>query len=253
MRIGIGITTYNRADYFKDCIESVIEHLAPHVDFVFVYNDGSKRKDYEPVYSTLPDKIHVEHKNKNRGVAHAKNWLLKRMMREGADVMFLLEDDLIIKHPKALFEYLKVMKETGIQHLLFAHHGPMNKGQAIWSDPNGIELYPHCVGAWCMYTRESLEEVGYFDETFKNAWEHVEHTHRLSKAGYTEEWGYFPDVKGSENWISEQPESIDNSSIRKSKDWAVNSIKGLVYWQQKDPDNFPMYATLNAIRSKYGL
>lgn len=252
MRIGIGITTYKRPDYFKDCIESVQQHLLPHVDHVYVYNDGSKKDDYSPIYKTLDKKVHIEHKNKNRGVAHAKNWLLRRMVKDGCDYIFLLEDDLIIKHPKAMFEYIKVAEETGIGHLMFAHHGPMNKDKRIWRDPNGIELYPHCVGAWCMYTKEALEEVGYLDETFINAWEHVEHTHRLSLAGYTEEWGYFADVKGSDKWIDEQPESIENSSIRKSKKWATNSIKGLVYWQQKDPENFPMYPTLNALREKYG-
>src|SRR5690606_16684073 len=135
--------------------------------------------------------VHIEHKNKNRGVAHAKNWLMRKLLREGCDYIFLLEDDLIIKSPKAVFGYIKVAEETGISHLMFAHHGPMNKGKAIHSDPNGIELFPHCVGAWCFYTREALEDVGLMDEIFKNAWEHVEHTHRLSVAGYTEEFPYF--------------------------------------------------------------
>lgn len=220
---------------------------------MYVYNDGSKRKDYEQVYATLPKTIQVEHKNKNQGVAHAKNWLLRRMMRDGADYMFLLEDDLIIKDPKAVFGYIKVSEETGIQHLMYAHHGPMNKNALLWSDDNGIELYPHCVGAWCMYTAEALEEVGLHDENFTNAYEHVELTHRLSLAGYTETWPYFADAKGSASWITEQPESIENSSIRKSKDWALNSIKALYYWQNKDPENFPFYEMLKQLKEKYGV
>lgn len=253
MRIGLGITTYNRPDYFKDAIESVKKHLLPHLDYVFVYNDGSKRDGYTPIYKhLLAEKIVIEHKNKNRGVAHAKNWLLRRMMKEGCDYIFLMEDDLIIQHPKALFGYIKVAKDTGIGHLMYAHHGPMNKDMRIWSDPNGIELYPHCVGAWTFYTREAIDEVGYLDENFHNAYEHVEHTHRLSLAGFTEEWPYFADVKNSHKWIAEQPESIEQSSIRKSKDWAINSIKALYYWQKKDPENFPMYEVLEHLHKNYG-
>lgn len=248
MRVGIGITTFKRPDYFRDCVESVAKHLLPLVDEVYVYNDGSKLKDYKPIYDTLDKRIKIEHKNKNRGVAHAKNWLLRKLM-EDCDYIFLLEDDLIITHPKAVFGYIKVAKETGIQHLLFAHHGPMNKGQRIWSDPNGIELYPNCVGAWCMYTKESLEKAGLMDENFHNAWEHVEHTFRLSKAGYTEEFPYFPDVKGSDKWITEQPEAIENSSIRKTKDWAIKRYAGLKYWQAKDPD-FPFNGLVKAMEQQ---
>jgi GT2 family glycosyltransferase len=249
--IGIGITTYKRPDYFKDCIESVEKHLLPHVDFVFVYNDGSDKASYTPIYDKIDKRVHIEHKNKNRGVAHAKNWLLRRMVKEGCDYIFLLEDDLIIKSPKAVFEYIKVSKDTGIGHLMFAHHGPMNKDRLIHSDPNGIELYPHCVGAWTFYTREALENVGYMDENFINAYEHVEHSHRMSIAGYTEEWPYFADVRGSADWITEQPEAIENSSISKSKKWALNSIKALYYWRSKDPRNFPLQEAINVLEDKY--
>lgn len=236
--IGIGITTYNRPDYFKDCIESVTKHLLPLVDHVVVYNDGS-RVDYKEVYKDVDKRIHIEHKNKNRGVAHAKNWLMRKLLREGCDYIFLLEDDLIIKDPKAVFGYIKVADKTGISHLMFAHHGPMNKGKRIHSDPNGIELFPHCVGAWCFYTREALEAVGFMDESFKNAWEHVEHTYRLSLAGYTEEFPYFADVKGSDKWIAEQPGAIEKSSIRKDPAWAIQTYLGLRYWKMKDPLHFP--------------
>lgn len=242
--IGIGITTYNRPDYFKDCIESVTKHLLPLVDHVAVYNDGS-RVDYKDAYKDVDKRIHIEHKNKNRGVAHAKNWLMRKLLREGCDYIFLLEDDLIIKDPKAVFGYIKVAEDTGISHLMFAHHGEMNKGSLIHSDPNGIELYPNCVGAWCFYTREALEDVGLMDTNFTNAWEHVEHTHRLSLAGHTEEFPYFADVKDSDKWITEQPGSIDNSSIRKGAEWSAQMYFGLLYWKRKDPKNFPFNALLN--------
>lgn len=253
MKIGVGIATYNRPDYFKDCVESVVKHLLPHVDVVAVYNDGSKRKQYEGIYKAIPSSIHVEHKNKNKGVAHAKNWLLRKLMREGCDYLFLLEDDLIIKSPKAVYGYIKIAEDTGIGHLNFAHHGPMNKDRVIHSDDNGIELYPNLVGAWSMYTRESIEKVGYMDENFHNAYEHVEHTHRMAKEGFTEEWGYFADVKDSNDWIEEQPNAIENSSIRKSPAWAYGTIKALLYWRGKDPKNFPMKLELEHLMKQAGI
>lgn len=248
--IGLGITTYNRPDYFSKCINSVIDNLLLIVDEIVVYNDGSK-EDYQAIYDRLPNKIRVEHCKENKGVARAKNWCLDQL--KDCDFIFLLEDDILIKSPKAVTEYVKVSQKTGIGHLMFAHHGPMNVENLLWSDPNGIELYRHCVGAWTMFTKEVLEKVGYLDENFKNAYEHVEHTFRIAQAGKTTDWPYFADVKGSNNWLGEQPNSIKNSAIRKDRKWAVSVIGGLIYWRNKDPENFPLYEELEHLKRQAGM
>lgn len=232
--IGVGITTYNRPGYLKQCLRAV-KRLP--VDVIWVYDDASTEK-YE-----VEGNYHRA--NKNGGVAKAKNWLLKKLMDEGCDYIFLCEDDIIPMHPKAVTQYIKKSNQSGIEHFMFAHHGPVGK-EKFAGTINGVDLFSGCVGAWCFYTRRVIEEVGYFDEKFINAWEHIEHTKRIADAGYTTPWGIFPDVHGSKKWIRDIPNSIDNSSIKQRKDWMANNINGLIYWRQKDP-TFPLQHILDGL------
>lgn len=239
MKVGLGITTYNRPDYLDKCLEGVKSHLQDVIDSCYLYNDGSikGKTEYKQIYKTLPKKIKYKHSIKNMGVGHAKNYLLKRMMDDGCDYMFLLEDDIVPQSPKAITEYIRLSDESGIEHFLFAHHGTENIGKLCLSE-KGVELYTACIGAYCMYTRQVIEKVGYFDENFKNAFEHVEHTFRISRAGFTTPFPTYPDVENSQDYLKEISGSIGNSSIRVRSDWLINIIQALSYWQEKDKD-FP--------------
>ena len=83
------------------------------------------------------------------------------------------------------------------------------------------------------------------DEKFINAWEHVELSWRIFKH-HNLQYGYYPDVLGSEMWLKEIPGSIDNSSIgqQDNPDRLKVIIDGLEYWKTKDP-NFPAQHNLD--------
>lgn len=246
MKIGLGITTYERPEYLKKCLEGVVGHLLPELNSCYLYNDGSKDPEYEKVYRKMPANIKVCHAAKNRGVAHAKNWLLRHMMDDGCDYMFLAEDDIVPLSPKAVTEYVRLSEKSGIEHMMFAHHGEANKDKRMLRK-NGIDLYRNPIGAWCMYTKCVIEEVGYFDENFINAWEHVEHSWRIAKAGYTPHWGAsVVDLSKSKQYLKEIPGSIEGSSIRPRSDWMANNINGLIYWRNKDRD-FPLQHILDGL------
>jgi len=245
MKIGLGITTYERPEYLKQCLEGVIKHLLPEVDVCYLYNDGSKNTAYELIYRKLPSKINYCYAQKNRGVAHAKNWLLRHMMDDGCDYMFLLEDDIVPQSPKAITEYIRKSDESGIEHMMFAHHGIANVGK-LYLREKGVDLYTACIGAYAFYTARVIREVGYFDGNFINAWEHIEHTFRVQKAGLTTPYPTYPDLTDSKKYLKEISNSIEGSSIRPRKDWTLNIVKGLLYWRDKDPD-FPYVEKLNSL------
>ena len=77
MKIGLGVTTYNRPDYLKQCLEG-IKNVKDEVDTIWVYNDASTKK-YDVDF---PDYVQYYKAKKNKGVATAKNWLLKQMIKE---------------------------------------------------------------------------------------------------------------------------------------------------------------------------
>jgi len=253
MKIGLGIVTYQRPDYFKQCVEAIAKHALDTVDVCFAYNDGSKigAKEYRKICKTLDPRIKYRYMPENKGVGAAKNYLLRRMMQAGCDYMFLIEDDILIKSSKAITEYIRLSELSGIEHFLFAHHGPANEGMLFLRE-KGVDLYTACVGAYCMYTRNVIEKVGYFDEEFINAMEHVEHTFRIARAGYSTPIPTFPDISRSNEWLMEIPGSIDNSSIKPRDDWMPNVIVALEHWQEKDKD-FPYSDKLKSIKEELGL
>jgi GT2 family glycosyltransferase len=249
MKVGVGIVTYNRPDYLKQCIAGVKKNLLDVADVILLYNDGSNKgfKEYQSIYKTLPEKIVYKHAKKNKGVATAKNWLLKKMYDAGCDYMFILEDDIVIDSPKAVTEYIKKSDESGIEHFQFVHHGDANKRKKVMTT-KGVDLYRNPVGAWCLYTKKVLEVVGLFDPVYMNAWEHVEHSWLIANAGYTPPWGASVcDLSNSKKYMHEIPGSIDNSSIRPRKDFLANSINGLIRWKQKYPRQFPLEHILSGL------
>lgn len=241
MKVGLGITTYNRPDYLSQCLKGVKKHLVGVTDTIWCYNDGSST----PYDVDFPDEVKYYKAKKNKGVAVAKNWLLRQLIKEGCDYIFLLEDDIVPQSPKAITEYIRLSKKSGIEHFLFAHHGTGNVGK-LYLRKNGVDLYTACIGAYCMYTARVINRVGYMDENFKNAFEHVEHTFRIAKAGYTTPFPTYPDVAKSKEYLAEIPDSINNSSIRVRKDWLPNVYIALLHWRDKDPD-FPFKEKLESL------
>lgn len=233
-KIGVGVVTYNRADYFKVAIDSVLKHL-DMVDEIVVVDDGSTSPEYDKILKALPARVHVI-RQKNAGVGPAKNACFKYLLGQGCDFLFIMEDDLVIKDRMAVVGYLAAHKMTNFPHLLFSYHGDNRQMKPVYNqDSHPLAFWPNCVGAWCFYTREVLERVGLMDENFHNAYEHVEHSWRIFKGQV--DYGGWPDVWGSYRWVDEQPQAIANSSIRTDDEaWRNNIRNALAYWRSKDPN-----------------
>lgn len=250
-KIGLGITTYNRPEYLEQSLEGVKKNLLGVVDSIRIYNDGSDKKHkeaYKKIYAGLPKEISFKHSNKNQGVAKAKNSLVIQLLNDGCDYIFLLEDDIIIDSPKAVTEYVRLSKLSGIEHFQFAHHGEANVGM-LYKSEKGIDCYTAAVGAYCMYTRNAFKLIGLFDENMFNAMEHVEHSHRMQLVGLTTPYPLLPDLTKSKEYMHEIPGSIDGSSIRPRDDWQYNVLKALLYWKEKSP-NFPLDKLLDKIKGQ---
>lgn len=232
MATAIGIVTYRRPDFFQRCALSVLQNVTNDV-MVFAYNDGSSEKEYAKPYRELAgERIMIFHREDNRGVAYAKNVLLREMMDTGMDHLFLIEDDIEMISPKCLSTYIETSSRTNIEHFNFAHHGPANEGQLVESR-NGVDFYLNGVGAFSYFTRHVIETVGYLDENLKNAYEHLEHTFRIAKAGLTTAFWRFADVSNSRELLRE---IAHQSVIGARPDWAENIARGRDYFRAKHPD-----------------
>jgi len=215
-KIGVGIITCNRPDFYKKCYDSIADN--PDVDVLVVVNDG----EYLPLNDTKPC-VYI-HNDENLGVAKSKNEALKTLMEYECDHIFLVEDDMYIKNPMIFQKYIEASKISGIQHLMFGYHGPANKNGISGGTPDpklvvkytddiSLAFNKHCVGAFCYYSKESISNCGYIDEDFKNAFDHVSHSYTLALKGYSTPYWWWADLSDSLDYIEEQECSTKSSSI----------------------------------------
>ena len=249
-KIGVGVVTYNRPDYFKKCINSV-----PSVDTLVVVNDGTA---YDSDIYPKHVKEVIQHE-KNKCVGISKNELMRYLIQDGCDHIFLIEDDMEVLRSDVFEKYINAASVSGIWHMNYGPGSPFNRVQDPeilkldlggrhlldkHSDPkprliidygneNKIALYQHSVGMFTYFQRGVIKNIGYHDEHFHNAWEHVELTYRIIKAGLHPPFWWFADLYDSTQYVREIEGAIENSSIANDKEkWKKNIEEGAIWYKQ---------------------
>jgi GT2 family glycosyltransferase len=236
--IGVAIITCDRPNFFKICEASLKKVINKHFNIcTVIIDDGVENtpiSSFFNKYIKTPGKI---------GVGKAKNLALKFFLDKGYEHIFLLEDDVEIVNEDVFNFYINASKSTGIKHFNFGLHGNHNldhNGNVIirksvnYPDGTVIDLYPNILGALSYFHKEVLENVGFMDESFFNALEHVDHTLQISKKGYHPPFRWFADVKGSSNYIKDIVSDHKQSKIRSEQDFMENFKKNLDIFIKKN-------------------
>ncbi len=232
-KVGVGIITCDRVKMFDVCFESISDEW---YDELVVVDDG---KEQGPFKRRGAEFIRTQG---GEGVGKAKNRALKHLLDKGCDYIILVEDDMKFKG-NLFAEYIKAYKETGIHHFMFGYHGPANKagisgGKPVprkiinYKDIN-IALNRDCVGAVTFFTRESLDKVGLYDESYTNAFEHVDHSYMLAEQGFSTPYWWWSDIANSLDFVEEQKCSEESSTIRPRSDWQLNIQKASQHFIKK--------------------
>ena len=268
-KIGVGICTYNRVDYLKGLIDSLIP-CEKTIDELVIVNDGGETPNWD-----LPFGTWINNKS-NSGVAVSKNNALKYLLEQNCDYFFLIEDDMIIKDPTVFQQYIEAYKASGIQHFNYGPGSPFNRKQTIQNfdlhnrhlldektEPNPkliveyktckIALYEHTVAMFSFFTKHVLNEVGFVPEEYPNCWEHVDHTYQIIKAGYHPPFWWFADLANSHDLLEEAPGAIENSAIAKDKnEWNNRVLKGREIYKKKHghyPNQPPQYTQEEVVKT----
>jgi GT2 family glycosyltransferase len=236
MKIGIGITTYQRFDRFKECFENLMKNSRDVTEILIVDDCSIKdRERYDNYFSTiLFNNVKIIVNEKNSGVGASKNKIMNYFYNKNYDYIFTMEDDINIKSPDVFMKYVECHLRTGYHYINFALHGTHNPVCRYMVNHGYVfKVYPNIVGAFTFYTPKLIDTIGYHDENFFNAMEHVEYTYRASLAGLTTRFWAFIDIKENADMLEEQALSIEDSSIRVREDWKPNIKKGLEYFKEK--------------------
>ena len=226
-KIGVGIITYNRPDYYKQVYESIPKN---EINFLVIINDGNNS------YVSPKDANLVVHNNKQLGVAASKNKALKELINFGCEHLFIIEDDIIIKNPKVFQEYIKAANSTGIHHLCYEKVAENGKNlKFVHKQPDGTKIgfYHNPQGAFMYINANLIKKLGYFDENYINAFEHIDFAYNLIQKKIAPPFWYFPDLYNSEEYLTDIVGSNENSSITNKDKYQENWQKSAEYFIKK--------------------
>lgn len=223
-KIGVGICTFNRENYFKQVYNTV----APCVfDELVVVNDGKP-------YSFIPTKGHLIQHKQTGGIAKAKNDALNYLQQKECDHIFVLEDDILIKDPHVFKEYISVAIATGLPHLNFEQACPnQHQFDVNYGDGVAISLWRSPQGAFSYFKADVIKNEGNFDENFKNAFEHIDVVLRLVQKRLLPPFWYNPDLVNSADFLESIPGCNENSSITNKPNYQKNWNHSAQYFIQK--------------------
>jgi GT2 family glycosyltransferase len=246
-KVGIGIVTCNRPDYLKGLLDSI--KYCNWAEIVII-NDGE-------MFECEGYNYYIQHNETNLGVGKSKNKAMQHLLDKGCDYIFIIEDDMIVLDDAVFDKYIQASKISGIHHFNYGPGSPFNRKQEIrnfdlhnrhlldqHTEPNPrlvvdygdikVSLFEHTVAMFSFFTKEVLDKVGLIDDDFYNAWEHVDHTYRIIKAGYHPPFWWFADLYDSHKYLTEAPNAINNSSIANdSEQWRKNVYGGREIYKQK--------------------
>jgi GT2 family glycosyltransferase len=227
-KIGVGLLTYNRPDYYKRVLFSIPKQK---VDHLTVVNDGV----FE--YAAEDDAESVILTKRQAGVSFSKNLILKDLLKKGCTHLFLIEDDNLIIHPDVFDVYINTANYYGVHHLAYERlTRTENTLKASYKDPNseyGLDFFHNAEAGFTYVHADLVNKYGLFDENYFNAFEHVDFTYNLVKNKVAPPFWYFPDVLNSNYYVLEIPNSLNNSSITDKPGYNENVKKGADYFTKK--------------------
>ena len=166
MKIGIGITTYNRPECLAKCLEQIQKHTFDIKSYWSVITGlhhviNPKNKEYEITWYTATDTD-----KDRRGVAYRKNECLRALQH--CDHIFLFDDDCYpIKDG-----WVDFFINSGQEHLLY-----LNKNDHQFKFGNEFQ---QCGGVFMYIRKSAVERVGAFNEKFGiYGFEHAEYSNRI--------------------------------------------------------------------------
>lgn len=236
----LGIITCNREDMLRKLVDSIDpDCLAKRI----IVNNGAPLKGIYDGYEI------IQSKRNPTPVGSGKNMAIRELLKFNPNSMvFLLEEDIEIMDNNVWEHYIDAMLDSGIiGQLSWPFHGALSSGNI---NPDGtlrikasakytkstIDFYEQSYAAFTLFHGSVFSKVGYMDENFVNAGEHLDHYQRIANGknglrGVPFWW--FPSVSGDHEWIKDQKQNFENSAIRSQPDFMTNFGKAWQYFRQK--------------------
>lgn len=226
-RIGIAITTHQRADVLKRALEQHMMHL-PAGALVVVVDDGSKPA------AVVPHGVQLLRHETSLGIVASKNASLSVLVDAGCEHLFLWDDDAWPIADNWHLPYIESPEpHLAYQFLDLAGRNKLNDMAVLYRDDKHI-AYTGQRGVMLYYHRSAIEKVGGFDPVYgRGMYEHPDLALRIYNAGLST-WA-FADVVGSEKLIHSMDEHEEGvRSIPRPEREALAKANAVIYSARRD-------------------
>lgn len=204
----LAVTTYNRLNYLRECLESFEKTKCKNTWTIIVADDGSTDGTQEYV-KRMGYKLIENHRV---GVNNQTNSLFQEIIHLDFDCCFKIDDDITFLKEGWSTHYHDSILKTGYEHLVFSEQsrcvGSMKHRNRRTETTYKYNLRSYCdyvsaMGCFFTVTKRTLQMVGYFDTTSFGPHEsgHVDFTGRCCDAGMNDFYELW-DVNDSEQYIS---------------------------------------------------
>lgn len=201
-KIGIGITTHNRYEIFKETYNKMNEFL-PENSYLVVVDDCSDTPIKESTYRF----------NSNVGIAKSKNKCIELLYDAGCEHFFLFDDDC---YP-ICSNWYKPYIDSGENHLNYIFEKFSDTAQSTLRDTcmiyddGKIIAYSHTRGCMCYYRRICFDKAGGMSPIFgKWGYEHPDLSNRIFNLGLTK--FRYMDIPNSNKYIYSRDENTRNAN-----------------------------------------
>jgi len=188
----IGITTFNRKKYLNDCLTTMLPILDDTIDYIIIIADGCSLDGTVNVIKSFTYKKNISLviiQNANHFIYRQSNSILRYSINFDFSFGFLINDDLFFIKKGWDDLYYKAYLCNKISHIVYfdtsvkkKDHHKINENKTLTSYVSAI----NCQGALFTFTKNLINNIGYFDENnFKiRGHSHIDFTLRCCRKGY---------------------------------------------------------------------
>ena len=202
----IGVTTYNRVEYLRKCVNSLLLSLSDSIDYIIIFADGNSTDKTTEFIQNLDvgNNISIyQIVNEEKYIYRQTNSIFKFSEIFDYNFAFVINDDLEFLEKNWDLNYYKSYIESNYDHLVYFDRRFKKIDHYLVN--NSLQSYcnaKNCMGALFTFTKKLINKVGYFDEeNFKlRGHSHIDFTLRCCRLGFNNIDKLF-DIKNSNKYI----------------------------------------------------
>lgn len=189
----------------------------------------------------------------NREVCNTwiKNHLLRMMINDGCQHLFIIDDSIEILNKHLFEEYIKHAETTGIYCLQFKENNVLRNALEY---TNNIEIcFSEKITSSFTYIACGIPKaIGFYDERYdRGLLDHTDFLYRTMQAKIIPPWGWFADIKNSDQYLKKTTTLQNDKDFWYECNWFKHKY-GVFPFEVAQPEEHIVLNDLERIKNTYG-